>query len=617
MDKKKREQLEYSAYQLRVDSLRATTQAGSGHPTSCLSAADIMAVLFFDVMYYNPHNPKQANNDQFILSKGHAAPVLYALYKQLGIIDDEQLLTLRQFDSVLEGHPTPRFYYNSVATGSLGCGLSIGLGMALTSQLDQQKNHVYVLLGDSECAEGSVWEAAEVAAYYKVNRLIAIVDCNRLGQSTQTMDGHDTKKIADKFKAFGWTAFEVDGHDVTKLSAVFKKAHQVTETPVVIVAKTFKGYGLTEVQNQQGYHGKAFSEKELPLLLEQLQEAFAQVADYTGQLPEVQLPELTESDITCADIALPIPDFETKEAPRKAFGKAITRAGSVCPSVVCFDAEVKNSTFTYLFEQMHPERFFQSFIAEQNMIGMATGAAARKKIPFVATFAAFLTRAFDQIRMAAISKQPLRIAGTHCGVSIGSDGPSQMGLEDIAMMRTLPDSIVLYPSDAVSTFKLVELMANYYEGISYIRLTRAELPVLYKKTDTFKIGGCKIVRQPDNVQALIIAAGITVHQAVIAADILEQENIKVAVVDLYCIKPLDIKTILDVAQKSCNKIITVEDHYLEGGLGQTVAAALSNHGITVTTLAVTALPRSGTSEELLSWAGIDADAIIKAVKKQL
>lgn len=612
-----KELLEHLAYCLRVDSIRATTAAGSGHPTSCLSAADIVASLFFKIMEYNPNNPQQLNNDRFILSKGHAAPLLYAAFKQLGVVSDEQLLTLRKIDSVLEGHPTFRFYHSEAATGSLGCGLSIGLGMALAGRLDEKNYYTYVLLGDSECAEGSVWEAAELAAHYKANRLIAIVDLNRLGQTGQTMNGHNTQAFINKFTAFGWDVLEVDGHNITKLVDAFKKAKQSTEKPTVLIAKTFKGYGIDKIQDQENYHGVAFKPEELDEVLQKLEKRFSSAAQYSDKKWEQKLPEFCNERVTCADFSLPLPDLSHEIATRQGYGDALTIAGSVCPEIVCLDAEVNNSTFSNTFKDQHPYRFFQCFIAEQNMVGMAIGLANRGKIPFVSTFGAFLTRAFDQIRMAAIGKSTLRLSGSHCGVSIGQDGPSQMALEDIAIMRTIPESVIFYPCDAVSTFKMVAAMANHHDGISYIRTTRQTSKNIYTETEKFKIGGCKVLHKSDTAQALIVAAGVTVHEALKAQEILQSEGIEIAVIDLYCVKPLDTKTLTTIAKQSGNKLITVEDHYLEGGLGQAVASALVNEGIKIINLAVTELPRSGKPEELRAWAGIDADAIVNICKKML
>jgi transketolase len=607
--------LRHKAYQLRKDVIRATTQAGSGHPTSCLSAADIIATLFFGVMRYNPEKPHQANNDRFILSKGHAAPLLYAAYKQMGIVTDDQLMTLRQFDSVLEGHPTFRFLQAEVATGSLGCGLSNGVGMALAGQIDKKDYYTYVLLGDSECAEGAVWEAAELAAYYRTNKLIAIIDMNRLGQRGQTLHGHDEQKYAQKFKAFEWNAITVDGHNVKALLKAFKDAQESPDVPTVIIAKTEKGYGLESVQNLDGFHGKTFKPEQLDEVLKELQNKFSADVEYSGEPWEPQLPEFDDQIITCFDFKLQIPDFSGPEATRKSYGKAVTQLGSLCESVIVLDAEVKNSTFSELFETEHPQRFFECFLAEQNMVAMGSGMAARKKIPFISTFGAFFTRAFDQIRMAAIGKNPLRLVGSHCGVSIGQDGPSQMALEDLAMMRSIPDSIILYPCDAVSTFKCVELMANYYEGVSYLRTTRQETKNVHSKTEEFEIGGCSILKKNENAKCLLVAAGITTHEALKAAEYLEQQNILVSVIDAYSIKPLDVETIFNIARQSQNKVITIEDHYIQGGLGQSVNSALIGKGIQVLNLAVTEIPRSGTPKELRSWAGIDAGNIMETVKR--
>lgn len=607
--------LQNKAYLLRRDSIRATTQAGSGHPTSCLSAADIVSVLFFEIMNYNPDQPKQVNNDRFILSKGHAAPLLYAAWKQAGVVSDKQLMTLRQFDSVLEGHPTFRFLQAEVATGSLGCGLSIGLGMALAGQLDQKQYYTYVLLGDSECAEGAVWEAVELAAYYKAHKLIATIDINRLGQRGETLFGHKVEMYKKKFEAFGWNTIEADGHDVTDLFNAYQEAQKSTEKPTVILAKTYKGYGIKSVQNKEGFHGKVFKPEVLDEVLEELKTTFYKAAHYSEEEWEAQLPEYDDHSITCFDFVIPVPDFQEEQSTRKSYGQALASLGSLCESIVALDAEVKNSTFSELFEKEHPQRFIECFIAEQNMVGMGVGLSARKKIPFISTFGAFFTRAFDQIRMAAIGRNPLRLVGSHCGVSIGQDGPSQMALEDIAMMSTVPDSIILYPCDALSTFKCVELMANYCEGVSYLRTTREDTKNVHSQKESFEIGGCTILKKNDNAEVLIVAAGITVHEALKAAELLEKQNILVSVIDAYSIKPLDFETIYNVAIQSNNKVITVEDHYMQGGLGQAVNSVLINKKIEVINLAVTEIPRSGSPEELRAWAGIDAESIVEAVKK--
>ncbi len=607
--------LKHKAYLLRVDSLRATTQAGSGHPSSCLSAADIMAALFFKEMCYNPENPKQANNDRFILSKGHAAPLLYAAWKQTGIISDEQLLSLRKFNSPLEGHPTTRFYHTEAATGSLGCGLSIGLGIALSAHLDERVFYTYVLLGDSECAEGSIWEAAYLAAYYKAKNLIAILDCNRLGQRGQTIEGHHTEQFVEKFKAFGWHTIVVDGHSIEDILTSFKEAHSSTHKPTIIIAKTYKGYGVSCMQDQENWHGKALTSQELDDALKELETRFFNDAHYNGPEWHHNLPSPDATHIMCTDFELPKQSFSGDMATRMVYGKALTAAGAACKTIVALDAEVKNSTYSYLFEEKFPNRFFECFVAEQNMIGMAIGLASRLKIPFVSTFGAFFTRAFDQIRMAAIGRVPLRLIGSHCGVSIGEDGPSQMALEDIALFKVIPDSIILYPCDATSTYKVVQEMAHYDQGISYLRTTRETTPQLYSDAETFQVGGCKVIRKHNNATALIIAAGITVHEAITAADLLEKENIFVQIIDLYSIKPFDQRTVRETAKNCSNRIIVVEDHYFEGGIGQTIAAELCNENLHFTYLAVREIPSSGTPQELRAWANIDHNAIINAVKK--
>ena len=607
--------LNNKSYLLRVDSLRATTQAGSGHPSSCLSAADIVSSLFFGIMRYNPENPKQPNSDRFILSKGHAAPLLYAAWKQVGVIGDEQLMTLRDIHSVLEGHPTARFYYADAATGSLGCGLSIGLGIALAGALEQRDFYTYVLLGDSECAEGAVWEAANLAAYYKAHKLIALIDFNTLGQTGKTIEDTHTEIMAQKFEAFGWNSLIVDGHDTEEIIKALEQAQKSHENPTVIIARTIKGYGISAMEDKENFHGKVLSQEQLPEALKELQTRFNDAATYTGTPWAVNLPDPDATHIMCTDFEIPTPQLPEKISTREAYGKALTVAGSVCRTIVALDAEVNNSTYSYLFKEKFKDRFFQCFIAEQNMIGMATGFASRTKVPFVSTFSAFYSRAFDQIRMAAIGNVALRLVGSHCGVSIGQDGPSQMGLEDIALMRTIPHSIIFYPSDGTSTYKLVQEMANYQEGISYLRTTREETKTIYKPTETFSIGGCKVLKKHTNACALIVAAGITVHEALEAHQILEAEGIFINIIDLYSVKPLDSATLIATANASNNIIITVEDHYLEGGIGESVLSAVINENIILYQLAVKELARSGSAAQLRAWAKIDAQAIIQAVKE--
>jgi transketolase len=611
--------LAHKAYLMRKWSIIMTTAAGSGHPTSALSASDIVAVLFFQVMRFDPIDPTNPNNDRFILSKGHASPILYAAWKELGILTEQDLMAYRTFNSVLEGHPTPRFSRSEAATGSLGQGLSIGVGMALEARMDHRSFHTYVLLGDAETAEGSVWEAAELAGHYQVNNLTAIIDVNRLGQSGPTMDQYHLERYAEKFRAFGWQPFIVDGHNIQSLIAIFAEAKNSSK-PVVIVAKTHKGYGVADVQDKEGFHGKPFAKKDLDHVLQELaQQAGSAVKEVSYQW-QPQLPKKSgASSPKTKPVSLPLPAFvpDKKVATRHAYGTALLAVGVAAPNVVVLDADVKNSTGTENFAKQFPDRFVESFIAEQNMIGMAVGLALRGKISFVATFGAFFTRAYDQIRMAAIGRVPLRLAGSHAGVSIGQDGPSQMALEDIAIMRALPNSIVLYPCDAISTYKLVELMANYDDGISYLRTTRGETPIVYEPDDEFKLGDFSILRSSNNDQLCIITAGITIFEALKAYETLKKENISVAIIDLYSIKPINEEHLAEFVAAHGNYVITVEDHYLQGGLGQAVLYALRNTGVTIQCLAVTKLPRSGMPEALLAYEDIDADAIIKIAQKMI
>lgn len=611
--------LEHIAYNMRRSSLIQTTQAGSGHPTSALSAADIVAALFFYAMHYDPHNPENPDNDRFILSKGHASPVLYAVYKELGVLSEADLLTYRDFDSVLEGHPTPRFRWSEAATGSLGQGLSFGVGMALAARMDNRDYKTYVLLGDSELSEGSNWEAAELAAYNKLNNLIGIVDCNRLGQRGETMHGYHVQRYVEKFQAFGWRTYVVDGHEMLEIMGALEKAQAEIDMPVMIIAKTVKGYGVETAENKNGFHGKVFSKDELPGILTQMEERFVKAASYKGTTFPPRMPvkheELASSG--CVGVEAKIPTYAKGEMfeTRKAYGQALASLGGMCRDIVALDAEVSNSTYANFFAEKYPERFVECFVAEQNMIGMAVGLHKRGKVPYCSTFGAFFTRAYDQIRMASVGAVALRLVGSHAGVSIGQDGPSQMALEDIAMMRTVAGSCVLYPSDAVSAWHLVDQMSEYNQGISYLRTTRMATPVIYDVFEEFPIGGCKIVRQSAQDKVCVIGAGITLHNALAAHTLLLREGIEISVIDLYSIKPLDADTVIACARASGNKVITVEDHYPEGGLGQAVVYALCNTGIQVHCLAVEKMPRSGTPAKLMAYEDIDADAIVRAVKK--
>lgn len=610
--------LEYKAYQLRLKSLMMTSKAGSGHPTSCLSAADLVAAIFFHAMTFDPHDKNNPENDRFILSKGHAAPLLYAVWQELGAIPEAELYTYRQFNSTLEGHPTRRFAYAEAATGSLGMGLSIGAGIALSAKLDQRQFDTYVLLGDSELTEGSIWEAAELASFYRLDNLIAIADCNRLGQTGETIHGYHLERYAAKFQAFGWHTIIIDGHDMNAIIGSLDKAVQES-LPTIILAKTIKGYGVHEVENKNGYHGKPFPQTEVDSLEKELEKRFPHAAAYSGGYSwQPRIRTITQqADLLCAIDRIKKPAYTKGQmvATRRAYGQALVDVGQSCKTVVSLDAEVKNSTFAQLFEDAYPDRFIQCFIAEQNMVSMAVGLQSRGKIPFVSTFSSFFSRAFDQLRMAAIGTSPLRCCGSHAGVSIGQDGPSQMGLEDIAYMSVLPGSVVLYPCDAVSTHQLVTQMLEYNQGISYLRTTRPETPVLYDNNEEFYIGGCKVLRSSDHDKACVVAAGITLFEALKAYEKLQAEGIAISVIDLYSIKPLDRATLLKIARSSGTRIVTVEDHYIQGGIGAQVCYALRNENVSVTCLAVTEVPRSGKPEELMAWAGIDAAAIIKAIKQ--
>lgn len=610
----KTDSLAQKAYNLRVDVLRATTVAGSGHPTSCLSAADIMAVLFFYTLKFDPKDPKNPSNDRFILSKGHAAPLLFAVYKELGVISEQELLRMRTLDSVLEGHPTTRFAYVDVATGSLGMGLADGVGMALHARRTKKTFYTYVLLGDSELAEGSVWEAAGLAAYYKLNNLVAIVDVNRLGQRGPTMHEHDLKTLERKFESFGWQVYLVDGHDIGQIVVALDQTRGTRAgKPHVILAKTIKGYGVAAVEDKNGYHGKTFTTEQLPEILEQLKKRFWQkswelekkVDPVVSQVREKFFPKLV----------IKPRDYKIGEfvAVREAFGDVLIQAGEHVKNLVCLDAEVSNSTFAQKFAQKFPERFIECFIAEQAMVSIATGLAALGDQVVVSTFGAFLTRAFDQLRMAAISRVPLHVVGTHVGIEIGSDGPSQMALEDLAVFCSLPQSIVLYPCDAVSCQQLFMLGLNYHDGISYLRVARGAAPVIYDSTARFELGGFNVLRSCAHDQAVIIAAGACVHEALAAYEQLKKQKINVAVVDLYSIKPLDAPRLRETVNRAGSRVIIVEDHYSVGGVGAAVCAALVGLPIQYKHLAVSAVPRSGTREQLYACAGIDAQTIVKNV----
>jgi len=600
------------ANQLRIHSIAATTAAGSGHPSSCCSAADLVAALFFGHMRYDPKNPRYPNNDRFILSKGHAAPLLYAAWAENGFIPVKELLTLRELNSDIEGHPTPRLPFVDVATGSLGQGLGVGTGMALCARLDKLDYRTYVLLGDGECAEGSVWEAASLAGVYQLNNLIAVIDVNRLGQSQPTAFGHDIDVYRKRFDAFNWRTEEIDGHDMEEILEVLGAAG-LGKQPLAIIAKTYKGAGVSFMQDKEGWHGRACTKEEAATAIAELQPKAQSGIGLPIPAPD-QLPlPKNEAPPSYPPINYKMGD---KVATREAFGNALARMGESDLRIVAVDGDTKNSTFSERFMKKFPDRFFECYIAEQNMVGVATGFGTRGKVPFASTFAAFFTRAHDQVRMAGHSMANLKLVGSHVGVSIGEDGGSQMGLEDLAMMRAIAGSVVLYPSDAVCAEKLMEHMAQTH-GVAYLRTSRPKTPIIYSNDESFPIGGAKVLRQSANDKVTVVGAGVTLFEALKAADELAKDGISITVIDAYSVKPLAKDLLRSAAQKTNNLILTVEDHYPEGGLGDTVAGELSADGIRVHKLAVFEEPRSGKPEELLAKYGIDAAAIAKKVRALL
>jgi transketolase len=589
--------------QLRVDAIRPAAKAGSGHPTSGMSAADLMAVLLAKYLRYDFSKPHDPHNDRLVFSKGHASTLLYAMFRAAGAIDEEQLLSYRQFDSIFEGHPTPRIPWVDVATGSLGQGLPYAVGMALAGKrLDRLPFRVWTLCGDSEIAEGSQWEALEHAAFYELDNLVAILDVNRLGQRGETMHGWDLDSYANRARAFGCHAIEVDGHDLAAIDRAYAEALDVSGQPVVIVAKTIKGKGDPEVEDKNGFHGKA---------LDHSDEVIATLGGVRNLRIEVAKPDTSGAKHEFPSGPLELPRYELGQevATRKAYGDALAALGKARGDVVALDGEVSNSTFAEEFRDEIPERYFEMYIAEQQMVATAVGMQALGWRPFASTFAAFLSRAYDFIRMSAISRASYCLCGSHAGISIGEDGPSQMALEDIASIRAVHGSTVLHPCDANQTAKLVAKMADL-EGISYLRTLRPATPVLYAPDEEFEVGGSRTLREGGDVA--LVGAGITVHEALKAAETLAQEGIEARVIDLYSIKPLDEQTLRSL---TC-PIVTVEDHWPEGGLGEAVLTALagSDERPPVAQLAVREMPHSGKPAELLAEAGIDADGIAAAAR---
>ena len=597
--------------QLRVDSIRISTRAGSGHPTSSMSAADLIAVLAARHLRYDWNNPRHANNDHLIFSKGHASPLVYALFKAVGAITEEELLTYRTFGSRLQGHPTPVLPWVDVATGSLGQGLPIGVGVALAGRmLDHLDYHVWVLCGDSEMAEGSMWEALDKAGHHGLSNLTAIIDVNRLGQRGETEFGWNTGVYRDRAEAFGCRAVVIDGHDVVEIDRALAEARAGGQRPTVIVARTVKGKGFSEIENHDGWHGR-------PLPEDMAERAIAQLGGIRDIRIETLLPEPGEPSTVAnpaARVELPRYQVGEKVATRKAYGDALAALGAR-PEVVALDGEVSNSTYADIFKKAHPERFFEMYIAEQQLVAAAVGMSVRGYAPFASTFAAFFSRAYDFIRMASISQANIRLSGSHAGVEIGADGPSQMALEDLASIRAVGGSTVFYPADANATAKLVQIMADT-AGISYIRTTRGAYPVIHSADEEFHTGGSKVLRRSDSDRVALIGAGITLYKCLEAADELAKDGINARVIDLYSVKPVDVATLRQAARDTGGRLLVAEDHYPYGGLGAAVMEALAAdpQPPRVVHLAVRGLPTSGTSEELLTAAGINTADIVAAAR---
>jgi transketolase len=607
------ERLEKIAGLIRYYAIASTSEAGSGHPTSALSAVELMVGLVFGGTFrFDPDDPGHPNNDRLIFSKGHATPLLYSLWAAAGRLSEEDLLTYRKFGSPLEGHPSLAFKYTEAATGSLGQGLSVGLGMALNARLDGLPYRTFVLLGDSEIAEGSQWESIQIAAHYRLDNLVGVIDVNRLGQRGETMYGHDIGAYERRVSAFGWKTITVDdGHSIPEVLSAYGEAVRADGSPAMIIARTIKGKGVSFLEDKNGLHGKALTKEEGQRAVEELGEIDKSVRGEISR-PEDRRP----SGRAPEGVGEPEYPAEKPVATRAAFGKALKRIYPAYPDIVALDGEVGNSTYSEEFGHAYPGRFFEMYIAEQNMVGAAIGLARRGKVPFVSTFAAFLTRAFDQIRMSQYSEANVKFVGSHAGVSIGEDGPSQMGLEDLAMFRALQGCAVLYPSDAYSTERLVEEVARH-KGMAYIRTTRGKTPILYGPGDGFPIGGSKVLRRSDSDTVTVVAAGITLHEALKAYEDLLKDGISIRVIDLYSLKPVDAATLKKAAAET-RALVTVEDHVREGGLGDAVRLALEGEAEAgVHSLAVTKIPKSGKPEELLDYEGISSAAITAKVKEIL
>jgi transketolase len=608
------ETLREKARRLRIHSMRMTTAAGSGHPTSCLSAAELMAATFFHAMRFDPADPNALAGDRFVLSKGHAAPILYAALAEAGVFPVSRLMSLRQISSELEGHPTPLIPGVDAATGSLGQGLSVGAGLALGARLQESDARVYVLVGDGEMAEGNVWEAAAFAASQQLRNLVVLADVNALGQSGRTMYRHDCDVYRRKFESEGWAAEVIDGHDIAAVAGALDRA-QAAGKPYAIVARTEKGHGVSFLADQDHWHGK-------PLSAEQLEKALAEI----GPVPEVPKDDgrsYARKSLPAppAFPAPPAPEYKVGQsvASREAYGMGLRKLATVHPKVYAVDGDVKNSTFSETLEKAFPDRLIQGYIAEQNMVSVAVGMSAQGLVPFVASFACFLSRAYDQVRMAAISRSNINLCGSHCGVSIGEDGPSQMGLEDLAMFRAIPGATVLYPSDAVCAERLTAEAARR-PGICYLRTSRPKTPVIYAADEAFPVPGLKVLRQKPGDQVTVVAAGVTLYEALSACDQLQAKGAGLRVIDLYCVKPLDVAALAENVRATGGRLIIVEDHYREGGIGEAVLSGLCEAGVPLTAvrhLAVDRVPHSGPSNQLLDLFGISARRIVTAAEQLL
>jgi transketolase len=609
--------LEEMAALLRIDSIQATTEAGSGHPTSCASAAEIVSVLFFHVMRFDPRDPHSDANDVFVLSKGHAAPLLYAAWAEAGAFPKQELLSLRQTGSRFEGHPTPRLPFVDVATGSLGQGLSVATGIALHEQRYLQSDQrVYVLLGDGESAEGSNWEAAQWASRNGLGNLCVTIDINRLGQSQPTMLEYDLDTYRARWEAFGWRAIAVDGHNLSELTAAYEQAQQTRDRPTVVLARTVKGKGIPGIEGKEGWHGKALDHEMAARVIGELRKQLRGAA--SGWEPKLPgpLPRREESRGQTGTAKPDYPPGGKEVSTRKGFGDGLAALAAANPKALAVDGDVENSTYTEEFQKAAPDRFLEGYIAEQNMAGMAMGLAARGHIPFVSTFACFLTRAYDFIRMTAISGLNIKFVGTHAGVSIGEDGPSQMGLEDLAMMCAEPNFTVLYPADATAAWRATWLLANT-AGPGYLRAGRPNAPILYGPDEVFEVGKCKVLRASADDRALIVAGGVTVFEALSAYESLSKEGVPVRVIDLFSVHPIDKDELIASARSGKGIVITVEDHYLHGGIGTAVLAALAGERVRLRQLGIQEIASSGKPKDLLDRFGISAKHIVEAVKAAL